>query len=86
MIMPKRIARIITPEVADQCRQIVYVIAAKYDIPPVYITSHMRSMAADQARREVMQQLLSQVHLARWQVAAMLGRDLRRVRKSVLHV
>lgn len=86
MIMPKRVARIITPEVAEQCRQIVYVAAAKYDVPPVYITSHMRTIAADQARREVMQQLITQVHLARWQVAAMLGRDLRRVRKSVLDV
>ena len=84
--MPRRIARVITPELAEQCRVLVYAAAERHNIPPVHITSHMRSHAADKARKEVMVVMISELRLARWQVAAMFDRDLRRVRKSELGV
>lgn len=73
-----------TPELAEKCRQVVYAAASKYQIPPVYITAHIFSDAANHARREAMRIMIAELHLARWQVAAMFFRDLRRVRKSVL--
>lgn len=84
MRMSRRIARQLTPELAQQCRDVVYSVAKKYDIPPVYVTAHIRSQAADAARYEAMRTMITELHLARWQVAAMFFRDLRRVRKSVL--
>jgi|GEM_PF-3875760 hypothetical protein len=84
--MPRRIARQITPELAEKCRSLVYAAAERHNIPPVYVTSHMRGPAPDKARKEVMVVMISELHLARWQVAAMFDRDLRRVRKSELGV
>jgi len=49
--MPKRTALEITPELAEECRRLVYAAAERHNIPPVYITSHMRGPAADKARK-----------------------------------
>ena len=72
--------------VAQKCRELVYEAAKKHGIPGVYITAHIRIPAADKARREVMRAMIVTLKLRRWQVAAAFGRDLRRVRKSVLGV
>ena len=83
--MPK-VKLYLKESVAQECRDLVYAAAKKYDIPPVYITAHIRIPAADKARKEVMCTMIVDLKLKRWQVAAAFGRDLRRVRKSVLGV
>jgi hypothetical protein len=82
--MSRKIARKFTPELARACREVVFMTAKKYEIPPVHITAHVRTHAADAARHEAMRVMITSLRLARWQVAAMFFRDLRRVRKSVL--
>jgi hypothetical protein len=82
--MAYRTAPEITPRLRRSCRLLVYKAAERYQVPPCYITAHTRMMAADQARKWVMVQMLVRLHMKRWQVAMAFGRDLRRVRKSVL--
>lgn len=84
--MAKRTAPEITPELREQCRQLVYSAAEKYHIPPAYITAHTRFASADKARKWVMCQMLQVLHMKRHQIAMAFGRDLRRVRKSALGV
>jgi hypothetical protein len=66
------------------CRALVYEAAKKHDVPPVYVTSHVRVPAAVQARTEVMLAMIDRYGMKRWQVAFLFGRDKRRVRASVL--
>lgn len=75
-----------TPEKAEKCRALVFEVAATYHIPPVWITAKVRIHPASAARREVMQRMITDLHMKRWQVAACFGRSVRRVRKSVLGV
>jgi hypothetical protein len=75
-----------TPQLAQRIRRLVFATAARYKIPPVYVTAHVRYPLADAARHEVMRTLIATFGLRRWQVAFIFGRDLRRVRKSVLGV
>lgn len=84
MSWPK--AQPITRPVAEKCRELVYATAKKYDLPAVYITAHIRNPIADEARKEVQRTMITDLGLRRYQVAAIFGRDLRRVRKSVLGV
>jgi hypothetical protein len=69
-----------------RCTSLVYQVAQKHDVAPVLITAHVKSIAADRARREVMVTMITEFGMRRWQVASAFGRDLRRVRKSVLGV
>jgi hypothetical protein len=58
--------------------------AARYDIPKVYITAHVRYPKADIARKEVWRVLINEWGMKRHHVAKLYGRDLRRLRASVL--
>jgi hypothetical protein len=84
--MPKSTAIPITPELAEQCRNLVIFTANKYELPPVYLTAHVRHVVADEARKEVWRVMVGEMGLKRYQVAGMFGRDLRRIRKSVIGV
>lgn len=78
--------REITPAVEIRIHQVVLDVAKKHDVPPVYITAHTRKRGVDEARKEVWRKLISEVGLTRGQVAEIFGRDLRRLRKSVIGV
>lgn len=67
--------------VRRECLALVIAAAKKYEIPPAYVTAHVRPVKAVAARREVMVQML-EMGLTRSQVAMAFGRDLRRVRAS----
>lgn len=69
-----------------KCVRLIHATAKKYQVPPVFITSHVRSQAADKARKEVWGVMISEYGFRRWQIAKLFGRDLRRVRKSVIGV
>lgn len=76
----------ITPSIKEKCRAIVMQVAKKHGVPPAYVVAHIRCGQADAARAECMRRMLTQLKLRRWQVAMAFGRDLRRIRKSVLGV
>lgn len=84
--MAKRKAPRFTPKLREECRSLVYLAAKVYRVPPAYITAHTRFGAADVARKWVMCEMIKTLRLRRHQVAMIFGRDLRRVRKSVLGV
>jgi len=84
--MPKPTAIPITPALAEECRNLVIFTANKYELPPVYLTAHVRHVVADEARKEVWRVMIGEMGLKRFQVAEMFGRDLRRVRRSVIGV
>lgn len=76
----------LSPALAERCRALVLFTARKYEIPPVYVTAHVRAPIADQARKEVWRVMIGEMGMTRGQVAGLFGRDLRRVRKSVLGI
>lgn len=78
--------RELTPELAAVCRTMVFRAAKKWNLPPVYVTAHIRKPGADNARKEVMRALIVKYGLSRRLVASIFVRDLRRVRESVLGV
>jgi hypothetical protein len=82
--MPKTPFRKLDAAMARKCRALVYRKAEKYGVPPVYITAHVRSKAADDARRETWRYMVRNLGLRRHQIAKMFNRDLRRIRKSVI--
>lgn len=82
--MPKPGAPPLSEKVAQKCRDMVYDAAARYGVPPVFITAHIPSSAAHQARLEVQAVMVNELGLRRWQVAKIFNRDLRRMRASVL--
>jgi hypothetical protein len=75
-----------TEEQKQQCRVIAFEVAKEFDIPPVFITAHIRGKKADAARKKVMILMITEVGLLRSQVAYAFNRDVRRTRKSVLGV
>ncbi|MCE5310433.1 MAG: hypothetical protein LLG20_22580 [Acidobacteriales bacterium] len=80
------VARPIDRQMAEKCRNLVYSVAKQRKIPPVWITAHVRYPGADEARKEVWRVMIRDFGLCRHQVAEMFGRDLRRVRKTVIGV
>lgn len=84
--MSKSTPHKMTRSLARQCRQLVYRMAAKYEVPAVLITAHTRSRAADRARIETWQVMIRDMGLKRQMVADMFGRDRRRLRRSVIGV
>jgi chromosomal replication initiation ATPase DnaA len=74
----------ITTELREMCSNVVYAVAAEYRIPPVFVTAHIRTEKAVIARRKVMSIMLTKFGMRRYQVAEAFGRDIRRVRKSVI--
>lgn len=71
------------PEIRALCRQIVIEVSRAMDVPPGYVTSHIRTKRAVKARALVMRLMLA-VGLKRADLAVAFGRDLRRVRCSVV--
>jgi len=84
--MPRQPPPELTPELARRIREMVFAAAKRHDIPPVWITAHVRYPAGDAARREVMRAMILELGMRRWQVAKIFQRDRRRLRKSVLGV
>lgn len=82
--MPKTPGVKLDYRLARRCRNLVFRTAKKYKVPPVLITAHVRSNAADAARLEVWNIMINELGLRRHQVAKMFGRDVRRLRASVL--
>lgn len=68
------------------CRELVMDAAERHDVPPVYITSHVRVPAAVIARREVQVAMIERYGMKAYQVAHAFDRDKRRVRGSVLGI
>lgn len=81
--MPAR--REIDLPLARKIRELCMSAARKYDVPPVYITAHVRSAAADAARVEVWKYMIEKMGMKRQMVADLFGRDRRRLRASVLN-
>lgn len=79
-------AAVIPKELVVRCREAVFTAASAYEVAPVLITAHYRSKRADNARSWVMRYMVESLGMRRHQVALIFGRDLRRVRKSVLGV
>lgn len=69
-----------------ECVRLIHRTAKKYDVPACLLTAHVRSVAADEARKEVWTVMIGEYGMRRHQVARLFGRDLRRVRKSVIGV
>lgn len=76
----------ITYSLRRKCTNLVLATARKYEVAPVLITAHVKHTRACVARREVMAVMIQEYGMRRWQVAEAFGRDVRRVRKSVLGV
>ena len=74
----------ITPRLKARCREFVFIAAKQYGVPPAYVVAHVRGKAVDEARRWVMCRMLTTLRMKRWQVAMAFGRDVRRIRKSVI--
>ena len=85
MPAPRR-APEMTPELLYKCRLLVVTIAQEHDVPPVFITAHVRHRVADQARKQVWAMMLSELKMTRGQVAELFDRDRRRLTKSALGV
>lgn len=84
--MAKSSAPPITPRLRARCREFVYQEAARFSVPPAYVVAHVRGIAVDEARRRVMVRMIRTLRMKRWQVAMAFGRDVRRVRRSVLGI
>lgn len=69
--------------VRRQCKTLLVETAEKHGVPPAFIVAHLRNVAVVVARKEVMLGML-ELGLTRSQVAMAFGRDLRRVRASVI--
>lgn len=85
MPAPKRSPEI-TLELRTRATRMVYEEAERFKVPPVDVTAHVCGVSAGKARREVMRRMITELGMARHQVAKAFGRDVRRVRKSVLGV
>lgn len=82
--MPRPKTPAITPQVVQRCRLFVIEAAEIYGVPPAYITAHVPGPSAHKARLEVWRRMYEEIGLRRHQIARFFGRDLRRVRASVL--
>jgi hypothetical protein len=84
--MPKTPPVKLNHATAERTRKLVYRVAKQFDIPPVYVTAHVRSRAADAARLVVWRVMIGEMGFRRHQVARMFNRDRRRLRASVIGV
>ena len=77
-------ARSLPPrQIRRQCLAIVIAAAEKWQVPPALVVAHCRTGPVVKARLEAMQAMFA-LGLKRCQIAAAFGRDLRRVRSSVI--
>jgi hypothetical protein len=65
-------------------RRILIEVSRKYDVAPAVVVSHIRTVKANAARKIVQQRMIQEQGLSRAVVAMAFGRDLRRVRASVI--
>ena len=70
-------------QIRKKCVSLVLEAAEKWKVPPALIVAHCRCGAVCKARMEVMQAMF-ELGMKRCQIAAAFGRDLRRVRSSVI--
>lgn len=84
MANPKRDP--ITPRRMRLIESTVHRVAKQREVPPAYITAHVRYVAADLARHEVWRILIVHHGFRRGELARIFRRDLRRLRKSVIGV
>jgi hypothetical protein len=66
------------------CIRLVKAAAEKYKVPGCFITAHVSSPLACHARSVVWKELIDKHGLTRRRVAEIFGRDIRRLRASVL--
>lgn len=76
----------ISNALAHKIRVLVRKVARQYDVPPVYLTAHIRLKAADEARHEVWRIMITEFHMTRSQVADCFDRDRRCARRSKIGV
>ena len=84
LAMPRQKRPPLTQETAQRVRDLVFHAARQYEVPPAYITAHVKSRVVHEARLHVWRVLIVEEHIPRTHVAAMFGRDNRRLRKNVL--
>jgi hypothetical protein len=82
--MPRSVTPVISPAIIRRCRQMVVEAADAYQVPPAYIIAHVPGPDAHKARLEVWRRMFEELGLRRHQIARLFGRDLRRVRASVI--
>ena len=70
-------------QIRRKCVQLVIAAGEKWKVPPAQIVAHCRCAPVCRARAEVMRAMFA-LGLKRYQIAAAFGRDLRRVRASVI--
>ena len=75
MLLPLQIRR--------RCVALVIEIAGRHHVPPALVVAHCHRSDACAARAEVMREMF-RLGLKRIQIAAAFGRDVRRVRASVI--
>ena len=73
------------PATRRLCRNIVIEVAKAFRVPPGHITSHIKTQPVEEARQLVMRLMLA-IGLKRQDLAVAFGRDLRRVRASVVSI
>lgn len=71
-------------DVRERCREILLEEAKRHEIEPAYIVAHVRYIPANHARKVVQRRMIEELGIKRHVIATMFGRDLRRVRASVL--
>lgn len=82
----KRQAPVVTSHLVNQCIRLIRDVAEIHGICPKVIIGYARGPKPDEARRQVMRLMITELGMARYQVAEVMRRDPRRVRKSVLGV
>lgn len=66
-------------------KEILLETAKKYDVPAASIVAHVITpVGVNKARKEVQLRMLQELGMKRHEIASAFGRDLRRVRQSVI--
>lgn len=71
--------------IRSQCREILITEACRYKVDPALVVAHVRYPRASAARKAVQLRMMEELGMKRHQIAKMFGRDLRRVRASVMN-
>jgi hypothetical protein len=71
--------------IRKRCKQKLFSIARKHQVPPALITAHNRQPEVCVARNELIVAMVDGLGISRYIVAIALGRSPRRIRASVLN-
>jgi len=71
------------PSVRGECKRLLIAAAQRHNVPPAYVVAHIRTSGAVAARKELWKEMLA-LGMNRAQIAFAFGRDLRRVRASII--